>query len=163
MSDTVLVPIDGSEASSKALDSAVALARAVNGKIALCHVVNVTKAAMLTYGNPQFVAECLNALRDDGRSLLDATCETLRATFPSVETYLFQGNPQEEIVRAASELRAGWIVMGSHGRSGLGRALLGSVAEGVLRHATVPLLIVPFRRKPHRSPQDSTPAQATAR
>ena len=141
----ILVPVDGSELSLHALDVGVGLARSLGLGLIVCHVVDPAKAAEMTFGNPQFIAECVGALRAEGESILQTATKRV-GHVDGVESLLLQGNPAEEIVRVAKELGADWIVTGSHGRRGLSRMLMGSVAEGVLRHADVPVMIVPRER-----------------
>ncbi len=147
MNGPIVVAVDGSELSLDAVDAAAGLAQSFNSDLVVAHVVDPAKAAMLTYGNPQLVAGCFDALREEGREVLEIGRERARRSVARVETRLVQGPPAEEIVALAGEVGAAWIVMGSHGRSGLRRMLVGSVAEGVLRHAAVPVLIVPLQRK----------------
>jgi nucleotide-binding universal stress UspA family protein len=145
----VVVPVDGSDVSLKALGVAADFAHTVGAKLVICHVVDIAKAAAMTAGNVQFVGGCLEALRDEGRSIVQVAADRVRTLPPSVETRVLQGSPVEEILGIAGEVHAAWIVMGSHGRTGLGHALLGSVAEGVLRHANVPVIIVPSKAQVH--------------
>lgn len=70
----------------------------------------------------------------------------------TVEYRMGQGNPPEVILHLARELSADLIVMGSHGRTGLARALLGSVAEAVVRAATCPVLTIRMPPVPHEKP-----------
>lgn len=147
MKHRILVPVDGSEPSQHALDAAVGLARTLDGTVIVCHVVDLAKAAMMTFGNPQFSAGCIDALREEGASIVQASRDRIGTLAGGVETCLLQGNPSEAIVDVARERGVTWIVMGSHGRTGLSRMLVGSVAEGVLRHAPVPVMIVPPERK----------------
>ncbi|HTU83468.1 MAG TPA: universal stress protein [Candidatus Acidoferrales bacterium] len=161
MNGPILVPVDGSEPSLRAVDEAAELAKVAGTGIVVAHVVDPAKAAMLTYGNPQFVAGCLDAIREEGRELLEAARVRARGHVERVETRLIQGSPGQEIVKLAREIGATWIVMGSHGRTGLARLLVGSVAEDVLRHAGVPVLIVPLERKARRA-HDAPHAETVA-
>ena len=151
MSGGIIVAVDGSELSLQAVDAAIDLSSSVGASVEVIHVVDLTKAAMLSYGNPQYVAGCLAALRDEGADFLKIASAHAAEKAATVRTTILDGNPAEEIVGYAARRDAKWIVMGSHGRSGLSRFLVGSVAEGVLRHSSVPVLIVPMQRKAHHS------------
>ena len=148
MSDKILVPLDGSECSLRALDVAADLARATNARVVLCNVVDNTRAATMCFGEPQLVAGALDALREEGESVVATAKDRIAASLDAdrVETRVAQGSTVEEILRLADETQATWIVMGSHGRNGVVRFVMGSIAEGVLHHANVPIIVVPPKR-----------------
>jgi nucleotide-binding universal stress UspA family protein len=145
MKPTILVPVDGSEFSLRALDIAIDLARRLGAAIVVCHVVDLTKAASLSSGEAQLVEECLEMLESDGRRIVDAAVERAKATVPT-SSRVVEGSPVDEIQRLAAELEPIFVVIGSHGRTGLNRLIMGSVAEGVVRGSAVPVLIVPPER-----------------
>jgi nucleotide-binding universal stress UspA family protein len=87
-------------------------------------------------------AELLDQLRSNATYRLAREAER----YPTATTLIVEGAPQTAIVEAAVELHADLIVMGTQGRSGLPRILLGSVAEYVVRHSAVPVLTVPLRQ-----------------
>jgi len=146
MKNRILVPVDGSELSLSALDRAADLARALDSDLIVAYVVDLAKAASISFGDPQCVSGCVDALREEGESILRTATQRAGPLCSHVESRLVQGNPAEEIAGLASALRAGWIVMGSHGRTGLSHLLMGSVAEGVLHRSSVPVMIVPVER-----------------
>jgi nucleotide-binding universal stress UspA family protein len=143
MSNTLLVPLDGSKYSLAALDVAIDLAMPLRSKIVLCYVLDLTKAAAMTFGESQLVAGCLEALRAEGRDVLERASAYVRTRGVDVEAKLAEGIVADEIDGAAAEFDASMIVMGSHGRSGLARLLVGSVAEGILRRSQRPVVVVP--------------------
>ena len=151
MNGCIIVPIDGSDLSLRALDTAIDLSKNVSAPIRLVHVVDVSKAAVISYGDPEYVGGCLNALRDEGACFLQSACKRATERGAWVSEELLMGDPAEQIVRCAAQHDAEWIVMGSHGRSGLSHLLVGSVAEGVLRHSSVPVLIVPLKHDAART------------
>jgi len=140
----ILVPLDGSETSERALDVAADFAAAQGAELVLCHVVDLARAAAMSGGEAQLVAGCLGALRDEGLAILDES-ERRVAGRARVSTRIVDGSPVDAIERLAAELPANYIVLGSHGRTGLTRLVLGSVAEGVVRAARVPVMVVPNR------------------
>jgi nucleotide-binding universal stress UspA family protein len=143
----IVAPVDGSVLSLKAVEAAADISCRLGATLVILNVADVAKAAAMTAGNAQFVGGCLEALRDEGESIVQRAADHVRSRVSSVETRLVQGNPVEEILKASDQLNAEWIVMGSHGRTGLMRGLLGSVAEGVVRHANVPVMIVPLKSR----------------
>jgi nucleotide-binding universal stress UspA family protein len=138
----ILVPLDGSETSERALDVAADFAARLDADIVACHVIDLGRAAAMSGGQAQLVAGCLEALRDEGRSILKEA-EQRVAGRARITTRIVDGTPVEAIEKLAEEISAGYIVLGSHGRSGLTRLVLGSVAEGVVRSARIPVMVVP--------------------
>jgi nucleotide-binding universal stress UspA family protein len=136
----ILVAIDESPFAAKALDAGAHLARLTGAQVALVFVVDPRGAAAPEGGPPPDVV--LESLRAEGKALL-VSAEG-KAGFPSKPWhFLRDGRPAEEILATAREWDATFIVIGTHGRSGLTRLLMGSTAEAVLRHAPCPVLIVP--------------------
>jgi nucleotide-binding universal stress UspA family protein len=153
--ERILVAVDGSDESRKALTYADRLARSTNAELHLLHVIPDLPpplvdpvgvggvAASLTYG------DTLKQLEHDARIVMEVS----RAEIDSEKTVFHTARAQRErvadvIVNYAKEQQCNLIVMGTHGRTGLDRLLLGSVAEGVAHNATVPLLLVRTEAKP---------------
>jgi nucleotide-binding universal stress UspA family protein len=140
MFGTIVVGYDGSECARRALDVAEALARPESSKIALCSVVDpLPKVGGLS---PSAAGAALTAAEDEARRFVEDGSARLDAAGISHEAHVLLGDPVREILRYAVEAKADAIVVGSHGRTGLRRLLVGSVAEGVLRSASVPVVIV---------------------
>ena len=142
----ILVPVDGSEYSTHALDVATDLAATLDAELVVCHVVDLAKAATLSGGEAQLVPGCLEELESEGKAILDAALARAGSRV-RVSSRVAEGVPVEEIERLAAELRPTFIVIGSHGRTGLTRLVMGSVAEGVVRAAPVPVMVVPSKHK----------------
>jgi nucleotide-binding universal stress UspA family protein len=132
---TILHPTDFSPQSEHAFKLACSLARDHKARLVVLYVAPIPVVA---YGEMVTVlAE--SSERDRGRAALD------RVQAPEgvvMETRLEEGEAAGEILRVVKEIAAGLIVMGTHGRTGLGRLLMGSVAEEVLRRAPCPVLTV---------------------
>lgn len=141
----ILVPVDGSEYSNRALDVAVELACALRAELVIANVVDLTRAAVMSGGQAQLVAGALEELQAEGRRLVHEASARV-AGKAATTTRIAEGNPVDEIEKLAAKVNASYIVMGTHGRSGFKRAVMGSVAEGVARRAPVPVLIVPPER-----------------
>ena len=130
----ILFPSDFSHTGDAALDLATALARDTGATLVIVHV----EEQMTAYGGGEFYYGVAEPATDDLRRML----EEIRPTDPDVsfQHRLITGDPASAIVRVASEENVDMIVMGTHGRSGLSRILMGSVAEAVVRKATCPVL-----------------------
>jgi len=138
----ILVPVDGSECSLQALDFAVDLAVKLRGDIVVCHVIDLARAAVLSGGEGALVAGCLAEVRNEAGAILEEAVKRAGARVP-VSQQTAVGDPVAEIRHVASTVDAAFVVMGSHGRNGLSRLLMGSVAEGVVRGSAVPVMVVP--------------------
>jgi len=142
MFDRILVPIDGSSTSSAGLDEAIRLAKLTGGLLRLVHVLD---ELAFTGGMEVYGAEVLKRLREGGQKVLAEGERVAKAGGTPVETKLFEsyGDSLADLVaKEAAEWPADLIVIGTHGRRGLRRALLGSDAEQIARHATVPVLLL---------------------
>lgn len=135
--DAILLPFDGSDGARHALDHAIGLAQATGATL---HAVNVVDHATMAGGDLDTTA-VFDTLQGSGERALDAVVE--RATGAGVDTAepaVRVGSPFREILGYADEHDVDCIVMGTQGRSGLDRLLLGSVAERVIRRAEVPVV-----------------------
>jgi nucleotide-binding universal stress UspA family protein len=141
----ILVPVDGSEYSKRALDIALDLACALGAELVIVNVVDLARVAVMSGGQAQLVAGSFEELQDEGKRLVDEARARVAGRAP-VTTHVVEGSPVDEIEKLAGKLKVSYIVMGTHGRSGLNRAVMGSVAEGVARRAPVPVMIVPPER-----------------
>lgn len=134
----ILAPVDFSERTTFALDHAVALAEKFGAGLRLLHVVEVATYPDF-YIPVSLTAVDVSRVREQAQTRLVEMAEPLRARIP-VEIEVRIGRTIGEILDAAAEGSSDLIVMPSHGYSGLERALLGSVTEGVLRRAGCPVL-----------------------
>jgi nucleotide-binding universal stress UspA family protein len=148
---TVLHPTDFSVRSRAAFDVACSLARDRGALLVVLHV-NDTAAALSS--------------DDEGvRRIAAALSNRLHSLRPdesvvAMEYLLETGNPPDVILRVANDLAADLIVMGTHGHTGLARALLGSVAEAVVRAAACPVLTIRMPMTPQGKPTRSIPSAA---
>jgi nucleotide-binding universal stress UspA family protein len=136
--ERILVPTDGSAASRPAIEHAIELAATHDATLHAIYVINTASFASIpTEGSWEGVSEML--AREGGEALESVTEEAETHGVP-VETVQVDGSPSREIVRYAEENGCDLIVMGTHGRGGIDRLLLGSVAEKVVRSSSVPVL-----------------------
>ncbi|MDI6885104.1 MAG: universal stress protein [archaeon] len=141
MFERIIVPIDGSEAAKRAAKKALALAQLSDIRIVAMHVINVPDLPSLdAYPGALRYQEMYELIQKGGQSYLDEIEELGNQMGVRVSKKLVEGHPAEEIIKVARE--DDLIVMGSKGRTGLDRLLMGSVAENVARHASCPVMIV---------------------
>jgi nucleotide-binding universal stress UspA family protein len=145
----ILVTLDGSDLSERALQPAFELAEKFESQVTLLRVIAVDAMMLATAGSgPQYLH-----LRDmqeerertESECYLHAIQAEWRATGIAVATRVTIGAAPEMIVQAAEQCHAELIVMSTHGRSGLNRLLYGSVTEAVLRGTQLPLLLIPMK------------------
>lgn len=136
---SVLIATDFSEASEKALRHGLAIARHYGAKLSLFHVLS-PKAFSLV--GPEAVHAAAEAVCRDARRLKDDLMQTGALTGISHEVIVRQGEVWEEMEQVVEQERVEMIVLGTHGRHGLGRLLLGSVAETIFRQAECLVLTV---------------------
>ncbi len=148
---TILHPTDFSERSAPAFDLACSLARDHGARLIVLHVVSrpVAQGDVMRAHSDQHHDEMWNALQG-----LQAPDKRV-----VIEHRLADGEPHAEILRVALESDCDLIIMGTHGRTGLGRLLVGSVAEQVLRQAPCPVLTVktPFPNSRIQTTQTAEP------
>ncbi|NGM70591.1 universal stress protein [Natronolimnobius sp. AArcel1] len=135
----VLVPIDDSEPAKKAVEHAAR--EFPETDLTLIHVIN-PGTGMYGEGGAYAYDSIIKSRREDAAELLEEAAEIAAEYGHSVMTETVVGQPANEIVSFATESDIDHIVLGSHGRSGPSRVLLGSVAELVARRAPVPVTIV---------------------
>jgi len=141
---TLLVPVDGSEFSDRALQYAIARAASVGaGAGARVHLLNVQTAAVGVNVKMFVSAESLETYyREEAMKLLKPAIERLRAAGVAVEHHIGVGDIGKVVVDYATDKRCDEIVMGTHGRGGLLGSVLGSVAQKVVQLAPVPVVLV---------------------
>jgi nucleotide-binding universal stress UspA family protein len=144
MYQRILVPVDGSETATKAMITALQMARDSGGQVHLVHVVEgMTPLAADPYG--AYSGEVIEIMRQSGSKILEDALVVAKAAGVPADTELFDnfGERLAEVVAdSATRFKADLIVVGTHGRRGLGRMMLGSGAEQIIRLAPVPVLVI---------------------
>lgn len=142
----ILVPVDGSRLSDKAVKEAAMLAKAGNGKLLLFHVVAPYQMPVYAEGMtvPSIPKERFAKIsaRKAGRVLAGAEKKAKAAKVPVSRAWAISGSPHDAIIDIVRRRRCDLIVMASHGRRGLSRLLLGSETQAVLSRVSVPVLVV---------------------
>jgi nucleotide-binding universal stress UspA family protein len=140
----ILVPVDGSETSTRGLDEAIKVAKAQGSELRLVHIVNEF-VFDCTYAPGRYATNLIETLVKGGREVLAAAEKSAKREGVKAEGVLIEsigGVAADLILAQAKEWPADLIVMGTHGRRGLARLALGSDAEQVVRAATVPVMLV---------------------
>jgi len=142
MSKRILVPVDGSDQAQAASEFVVE--NFPDATVVFLHVINPAEAGYSTQSSvPSFSEEWYEQKQANAEELFDELAAVAEeAGIGDVERSLEVGRPTKTIVEYAEENDIDQIVMGSHGRSGMSRILLGSVAETVVRRATVPVTVI---------------------
>ena len=145
MYQRILVPIDGSPTAQHGLAEAIRLARMSGGQLRLLHVVDELSIimGMAPYATPP--EDLFATMRKQGQSVLDQAREQAIGQKVAADGVLLEsmgGRLADQVVEQARSWPADLIVLGTHGRRGIGRMLLGSDAEQILRSAPVPVLLV---------------------
>jgi nucleotide-binding universal stress UspA family protein len=164
MYDKILVPVDGSETSTRGLNEAIRLAKIHGSQLRLMNIVNefILDA---TYSTGYFPDNLIASLCKQGKAILDAAQTAAQGAGVKAECVMIEsigGVPADFIIGHAKEWNADLIVMGTHGRRGLLRLALGSNADLVVRAATMPVLLVRATPQKKSEPAIAVRAEATA-
>ena len=146
----ILAAVDGSDTSNRALEEAINLAKDQQATLRLVHVVDDAAAYLMMETPdqvPYLIAEYQKALREGGQQLLSTCAARVRAAGLEPETKMrtietLDQHVYDAVAEEAEQWPADLIVIGTHGRRGFRRLMLGSVAEGSARVATLPVLLV---------------------
>ena len=140
--ERILIAVDSSEYSMKAARKGLELAHQLNAKAGLLFVVDQSKA-MGNIDAAIMPEEALVVLKKEAEQTLEQLTEMYNGS--ELRKFMPEGHPAEEIIKVAETWLADLIVMGTHGRTGLKHLLMGSVAEHVLHHSKIPLMIIPSK------------------
>ena len=153
----ILLATDGSTEAELAARTAVDLSQKTDSSLHVIHVLDVVKVALsmavlypeatdhegVELADPVLEEELEERAKQAGREVLDSEVQRVRSAGGTVaQAHLMLGEVEREIVHLAEDLGAGLIVMGSRGRRGMRRALMGSVSDSVVRHAHCPVMVV---------------------
>jgi nucleotide-binding universal stress UspA family protein len=142
----ILVATDGSEQATLAAQTAADIAKKTGSEVHLVYVLysgSFSEEGLLSEDEILAADDPKAKMREVEEEFLDHLAEPIKAAGTEVpQAQLRLGRPDREIVSLAEEINAGLIVMGSRGRGGVRRALLGSVSDSVVRHAHCPVLVL---------------------
>jgi nucleotide-binding universal stress UspA family protein len=144
MYERILVPVDGSATSNLGLAEACKLAKLTGARLLLLHAVDLA-AVMIAPEAAALSQKLFDSMRDAGEEALAEAKATAQRADVAAETVLLDttsGRVSDLVVEQAKKWRADLIVIGTHGRRGVGRLVLGSDAEQIVRTSPVPVLLV---------------------
>lgn len=144
----VLVPLDGSPLAEQVLPYVRLVAKAFKSKVELLQVLGPVAPGLVDPAKGRYLDEILASMRAQAGAYLDRVGASLRKVGLSVSTEVHEGNPAEYILSEVAKEKDTLIAMTTHGRSGIARWVLGSVADKVLNVAPNPLLVVRAKQKP---------------
>ncbi|MFY3551543.1 universal stress protein [Achromobacter insolitus] len=145
MYQKILVPIDGSPTSEQGLKEAIRIAQATHARLRLIHVIDELSFAVTVDAYSYHAGELLDLIRKNGAKVLDTALQKVKAAGVEADTVLYENldrTVKQRVLDEALAWRADLIVIGTHGRRGPSRLMLGSSAEGIMRGAVVPVLLV---------------------
>ena len=148
MYEHILVPVDGSALSETALPHAQALAQKLGASILLLRVANVSATIMAATGPdtgmvaPDLIEEVIEDQEEDAKTYLERIGKELKDAGCQVTWEVVEGTPAPAIVDTARKNNCDLIALATHGRTGLVRAVLGSVADAVVRESHLPVLLI---------------------
>jgi nucleotide-binding universal stress UspA family protein len=149
----ILLATDGSSEAELATRTAVDLGQQTNSELHVIHVLDIVPTSLLypeatdpegvELPDPILVEDIERHAEQRGREMLEAEVQRVRSAGGTVaQAHLMTGDAAREIVHLAEDIEAGLVVMGSRGRGGIRRTLMGSVSDSVVRHAHCPVLVV---------------------
>ncbi|MEO5606521.1 MAG: universal stress protein [Polaromonas sp.] len=141
----ILVPVDGSQTATKALQSALQMAKESGGQLRIIHLIDANAYMSSSDGFVSYPGDLPGSMRDGGHKMLEEAADLAKVIGVPAETHLFDsfdGRLADVVCDDAKAWNADLVVVGTHGRSGIGRVLLGSGAEQILRLAPVPVLVI---------------------
>ena len=150
----ILVPVDGSPTSARGLDEALRLAKLAGASVRLVHVLDEP----VFFGPEIYAADVFGLMQEAGAKLMEEMKARAVAAGVEVSTFVSKvlpGRVCDVVLEQAKDFDADLIVIGTHGRRGVGRLLVGSDAEQIVRLATVPVLLV-------RAPRNAGPSTSTS-
>lgn len=135
--DNVLLPTDGSDAAAAAVPHALELVDRYGARLHVLYVADTTEYSTVTFED-----DVVDPLTEQGQGVVDDVVAAAEARYLDAVGVVQQGGAYETILEYIDDQAIDVVVMGTHGRRGLDRALLGSVTERVVRTADVPVLTV---------------------
>ena len=141
----ILVPLDGSPLAEAVLPHAQALADSEGAEIILLRVA-VNPAAEFSFSDPALASDLIDTMEAETLSYLQSIRSKLQKAGIRTNFLIREGSVAETILEVSSEVNADLIAMSTHGRSGISRWLMGSIADRVVNHSPVPVLLI----RPHK-------------
>ena len=149
MKNKILIAVDLSEQSLAIIEEGIKLAIKMDGSVLISSIIPVyvdylqsQMALIPTQWDEIYIAQKEQAMK---------ALNNIKVKYPelSIDLYVEVGNPKFDVIEKAKLEEVTYIVVGTHGRTGLSHTVMGSTAEYIVRHATVPVLVVPMDRTEH--------------
>ena len=148
----IMIAADGSECSRLAIDKGIELARLSGGTVYAVHVISTAYLFPMDgdyfMGMNPYWESIHEALKNQGQKALDYIKGLGEVKGINVESILLEGNPSEELIKYADKEKMDIVIMGTLGKTGLNRMLMGSVAGNLVRHSRVPIMVVSKKYEP---------------
>ena len=141
MYDSILVPVDNSETSRHALTHAIELATAVDATVHVLHVMSVSESSKVDIQRIE-QGHLYTDLRDAGEELIESLLVPANDEAVPITRHVMVGRPDKQILKYIHTESPDLVIMGSRGKTGLGRFIVGSVAENVARRSSVPVQLI---------------------
>ena len=144
----IMIATDGSDCSNLATDKGIELARLTGGTVYAVYVMStaysfdIDGGAFSSVGTNPYWTSIRKALKNQGQQAVDYIKNLGEAKGINVQSILLEGNPSEELIRYANEEKMDIVIMGTHGKIGVNRMLMDSVAGNLVRHSKVPVMVV---------------------
>lgn len=137
----ILIAVDGSKNSEIAAYTGIELAKALKASVTLLCVVDLSNIVSTAAVGGVVDNEILQVYHEEAEKILENISK--KYPYEKIKKLTPEGLPAESIIMAAQSHKADMIIMGTHGRTGIRHLLIGSVAENVVRHSHIPVLVVP--------------------
>ncbi len=141
MFHNILVPVDGSPPSDAAISLALKVASDERATVTFAHVLEVAKLVAMASPSSIDPSFAIAAAQSAAKEILDRAKAMAAGSKVTIVAELLEGDTVPGLLALAKKRQVDLIVVGSHGRGGISRALLGSVAEGILRRSPIPVLV----------------------
>lgn len=144
MMQKIMIATDGSDMSKKAIKAGIDIAHHAKGCITAIYVIDISRLSHLPgYAMlPGLKEKIVELMQEEGRQATQYAGDQAQIMKVPCRKIIVQGNPSQEILRSAHEIEADLIVIGSRGRTGVEKFLLGSVAEKVVLQSIIPVLMI---------------------
>ncbi len=137
--EKIMIATDGSKQVEKAIEAGIELAKLTGAKLYAVYVIAPASYSPRDFGWEKSLRELLEA---EGKKAISYVEETGKASGIKVEPVTLQGHPADKILEFAEQKGMDLIVMGTLGRTGIDRFMLGSIAENVIRHSKIPVMVI---------------------
>jgi|ERR1035437_85080 nucleotide-binding universal stress UspA family protein len=150
----IMIATDGSACSELAADTGIAFARLSGGTVYAVHVLSnaylssIDGGAYPSVGMNPYWESIQEVFQKHGQQAINYVTDLGKIKGVNVESILLEGNPSDELIRYAEENKMEIVIVGTLGKSGIDRFLLGSVTENILHHSQVPVMVVKEKYKP---------------